>query len=825
MMKKKPLWLMNIALVCGAFSSMTVYAAPDGGAPTDGGENAVEFDMEVLRQRGVDPAVASYFSRRARFTPGRKTVDVSLNGRRIGSVAVLFNDNGDPCVNRPFLDSIGLKVPARAESDDDNACFDYASAFPGTVFTLLPTEDRIAMVTPPDALQPQSTQPGNYATSGTAALLNYSLFTSSSQTDSGRYDYRQGAFESGINFSDWLVRSKQMVSQSAGRINSDWLYTYAQHTFTGIKKTAQVGQINVGSTLFSGSAINGVQLVPATALDNDTGSGVTVSGLAQMPQARVDIKQSGALIFSTLVPAGPFTLTNIPVISANTDLHVSVTETSGAVNTFIVSAASFSARLPGRAQGLSMALGTLRDVQTPFDKPWLATFSNGWQISERFNLSGGVMAANKYQALAGGMDLTPLKDLLLNARLLSARDQLNSNQGQQLTASVSYITPFRLNLNLSGTQNSRGYRDLSDIFSEGEVLHSKHDYAFSLGWSHQLTGSFSLGYSRSVGFNTSSDATRLTASWSKTFSWASVNLNWQHEIDRDSGSYASTTYQSGGDTFYLNLSIPFGAQSLNLSAQDDGSSTRFGAQTAGNITPQLGYNLSAETTDNSGERRMNGGLSANLHYTQLGLNGGTSGHNSRNSSATLDGGIVAHADGLTFSPYAVQETFGIATLDQPIAGVEISTPQGPVWTDRWGNAVVPSLTAYQSSNVMVNTESLPKNVDINNGMKTVNAGQGSVSELQFDVLSVRRVMLKLTMPDGRPVKKGTAIFDAAGQYITTAVEDGVVFIADAENSGELYAPMDDAGHQCRLVFALGEEPDLDAFYEHARATCVAGEAQ
>lgn len=812
---------MSTVLACGAFSAMAACAASEGVSPTNGGEAALEFDLQILRQRGVDPAVAGYFSRRARFAPGRKTVDVSLNGRRVGSIAVLFNDNGDPCVDRALLEALRLKAPA---SDKGDRCYDYASAFPGTLFTLLPTEDRIEMVTPPEALLPLSGTAENYATGGTAALLNYSLFTSSSQTDGGRYDYRQGTFESGLNFHDWLVRSKQMVSQSDGKMNSDRLYTYAQHTFTGIKKIAQLGQINVGSTLFSGSAINGVQLVPATTLDNDTGSGVTVSGLAQMPQARVEIKQSGALIFSTLVPAGPFTLKDVPVISANTDLHVSVTETSGAVNTFIVSAASFSGRLPGRPQGLSVALGTLRDVETPFDKPWLATFSNGWQITERFNLSAGLMTANKYQALAAGVDLTPVKDLLLNARLLRARDRLNSNQGQQLTASVSYMTPFRLNLSLSGTQNSRGYRDLQDTFSEGEALHTRHDYALSLGWSHQLTGSFSLGYSRSSGFDASSDATRLTASWSKTFSRASVNLSWQHEIDRNSGRYASAAYQSGGDTLYLNVSIPFGAQSLNLSAHDDGSSTRFGAQTAGKITPQVGYNLSAETTDNHGERRINGGLTANLRYAQLGLNAGTSGHNSRNSSATLDGGMVAHAGGLTFSPYAVQETFGIATLDIPMSGVEISTPQGTVWTDRWGNAVVPSLAAYQRSNVMVNTESLPKNVDISNGMRTVSAGHGSVSQLQFGVLAVRRVMLTLIMPDGRPVNKGTAIFNAAGQYVTTAVEDGVVFIVDVENSGELYAPVDDAGHQCRLIFAPGDEPDLDAFYEHARATCVAGEA-
>lgn len=842
-------------------AAITASSAPVDTAaivPSDpGGEVALNFDIETLRQRGVDPSVAGYFSRRARFAPGKKTVSVSLNGNSIGSIPVMFDAGGEPCVDRAFLTAAGLKVPAElkdapeaetqtadaaeawdgeitqraqaarktaAESAAD-ACFSYAEAFPGTVFTLYPTEDRIEMVTPPEALLPLSAKQGNYATGGTAALLNYSLFASRNQFDGGSSDYKQGMFEGGINFHDWLLRSKQMVSQSDGRVTRDALYTYAQHTFTGIKKIAQVGQINVSNTLFSGSAISGVQLIPETALDGGEGSGVSVSGIAQTPQARVDVKQSGALIYSTLVPAGPFTLTDVPVISANTDLNVSVTESNGAVNTFTVSAASLAGAKLGRPQGLSMAAGKLRDVDAPFEDPWLATFSNGWQATDYLNLTGGLMAANKYQSLAGGVDVTPVNDLTLSAKVLSARDRLNGNKGEQVTVSANYAAPYKLSFSVSGTQNGRGYRDLLDTFNDdGNTTHTKNDYAFSTGWSNDLVGSFSLGYSRSVGFDSSDDSKRVTASWSKTFKYASVSASWQHEIDSDSGrnnADSRNNYQSGGDTFYVNLSIPFGTQSVNTYMRDDGQTTSYGAQTAGNITPTLGYNVSAETTDKSGDYTANGGLNANLHYTRLSVNAGTSGQNSRNTSATLDGGIVAHGGGVTFSPYAVQETFGIASLGKPVSGIEISTPQGTVWTDRWGNAVVPSLNAYKNSNVMVNTETLPKNVDISNGMKSVSAGHGSVSRLNFGVLSVRRVMLKLTMPDGKPVQKGAVIFDASNEYVTTAVEDGVVFVNDAENAGDLYALTDDAGHKCRLDFALGDEPDLDEFYENVGATCQA----
>ncbi|MDP1189067.1 fimbria/pilus outer membrane usher protein, partial [Klebsiella pneumoniae] len=71
----------------------------------------------------------------------------------------------------------------------------------------------------------------------------------------------------------------------------------------------------------------------------------------------------------------------------------------------------------------------------------------------------------------------------------------------------------------------------------------------------------------------------------------------------------------------------------------------------------------------------------------------------RDSSSTsysgqLQGGVVAHATGITLSPYRIEDTFGVASVGD-IAGARITTPQGPVWTDPWGSAVIAGLPAYQ----------------------------------------------------------------------------------------------------------------------------------
>ncbi|WP_150318216.1 fimbria/pilus outer membrane usher protein, partial [Enterobacter hormaechei] len=86
-----------------------------------------------------------------------------------------------------------------------------------------------------------------------------------------------------------------------------------------------------------------------------------------------------------------------------------------------------------------------------------------------------------------------------------------------------------------------------------------------------------------------------------------------------------------------------------------------------------------------------------------------------NYSAALSGGIVAHSDGVTFSPYRVTDTYAIARLDKPVAGIEIGTPRGAVWTDKWGQAIIPALSPFRESTIEINTESLPGNLDVRNG--------------------------------------------------------------------------------------------------------------
>ncbi len=97
-----------------------------------------------------------------------------------------------------------------------------------------------------------------------------------------------------------------------------------------------------------------------------------------------------------------------------------------------------------------------------------------------------------------------------------------------------------------------------------------------------------------------------------------------------------------------------------------------------------------------------------------------------------------------------------------MAGVEIGHRACAVWTDKWGQAIIPALSPFRESTIEINTESLPGNLDVRNGRTAIKASHGAVAKWEFEMLSQRRVLLAIT-PRGRYAAAGRyPIVDASG---------------------------------------------------------------
>jgi len=768
------------------------------------------FDTDALKTNGLDTAIADYYSMTPRFTPGYHNVTVNINGKKRTLMPVKFDEEGTPCIDKEFLENAGLIKQIKR-----GTCPKIHQYWSGSTIESSPDVEEISVVVPPEALDPDFGRQFAEVRGGRAAMLNYSMFGTHNQYDDENADRFQSTLEMGFNAGDWIVRSAQFISDGSDQdFDIDSSYTYAQRTFTDYGVMVQGGQINVANSRFSIPSIYGVQMMPDTALLPQNGTGVEVSGIARYPQARVDIRQGGQLIYSTLVPAGPFNLDDVPLANLNTDLNVTVTETDGSENRFTVAASTFRSNHVGRAPGFTMAVGRVEDMEdSRYENPWVVSANNGWSINKRMNfLAGMVMADNHYYGFSGNIDTVPMQNLYASLGFLASIDNQTQTDGNKTTLDLGYSLPYGIGISLGGSYGTPDYREMQELYGdEDDISQTKYDSNVGINWSNAMLGRFSLSYYRNESWNSEYDSRRFITSWSQTFKYFNVSVNWESDVSRNDSS--------DNDQFYVNVSIPLGRTGVTTSSwyrESEGRSS-YGTRAMGSLNAENQYTVGVTQDHDENTTSWDSSLNSNLHYTNLALAAGGDNDSNTNYSAALSGGIVAHGDGVTFSPYRVADTYAIASLDKPVAGVEIDTSRGAVWTDKWGQAVIPALSPFRESTIEVNTQSLPGNLDVRNGSTAIKASHGAVAKWEFATLSQRRVLLSINRADGTPLPEGVSIVNGAGEYVTTAPEDGVIFLNDISASQQLYAKLDDG--RCKLTYTL-PEAELNKFYEEVTGKCL-----
>ena len=107
----------------------------------------------------------------------------------------------------------------------------------------------------------------------------------------------------------------------------------------------------------------------------------------------------------------------------------------------------------------------------------------------------------------------------------------------------------------------------------------------------------------------------------------------------------------------------------------------------------------------------------------------------------LQGGVVAHANGITLSQ-PLGDT--IALVKAPGTHGTHITNQTGVETDFRGYTVVPFVTAYRHNTIALDTETLPDNADVTHAAQIVTPTRGAVVRASFNTRVGNRVLMTLT---------------------------------------------------------------------------------
>ncbi|MBR7891882.1 fimbria/pilus outer membrane usher protein [Burkholderia multivorans] len=877
--------IVAASMPCDAMPAPVATLSEPAGIHSESAKTAsatsVEFDIETLKERGLDPALAQYFAEKPRFVGGVHRVSVSVNGQPRGTVDVRFDEHGNVCFDRTLIARARLRLPdeltpprrrsllaflsgqqpllaesetsdtrkssadeaeshggdaARAAADGTRraavferspaqpfaaSCYDYRSFQPQTEVNADSAKDMVEIVVPADALT--RPRPGDNATSGGAgAMLNYNVVAGGSRSSgSSTATFLSADTEAGFNVGDWVVRSAQTYWRQQGQSEFQMPYVFAQKTDVETGYLVQAGQIGIRNPVVSGMPIEGVQMMPDDALAA-IDSGSTIRGVA-MQQSRVEVRQAGILIYTTLVPAGPFLLRNVTLIDRSSLIEVTLIDDANNKRSFTVPPSSLVAPR-GAPLGLSLALGRVYQYRGPRDmaRPVVLSVAKGWNVGAQSSVVAGALVSSRHQT-AGINHTMPLfgNSVSLGNNVQISRSPSIGERGASVGVSLSAQLQGDISINVQGNRQSIGFRTLSDTLYDLPDTVRRSAYwdimrnyrirdvmSGSASWNGNRFGALSASFNRFstyAGFS----GQHVAASWNRQFGRASLSIN----VDRSLGRG-----MTGDDTaIYASLSFPLGPIHTSTYVTRNGGMLRGGVNASQTVNDFLSYNIGVERGQESGSERGFATLSWWPRYTQVSISGSAQ-RDSGSLSAQVQGGVVATKAGVTLSPYSIGETFGIVSTGN-LSGVSVSTPAGIVWTDPRGKAVIGSIPAYTDVSTVVRTETLPRDVDVRNGYMELNAGRGSVNFLDIEVRRTRRMLLNVHLADGSPLPVGSSIRDAKDDYVTTAVGDGVVYL-DRESAGPLVARLPDGG-RCSLRFQVPDTLRAEATVAQIDATCDA----
>lgn len=826
-------WAVLALLSAGACAQELANAVPES-APD---EQEVEFDTSILRQRGLDPSLAGYFSKAPRFYPGQNIITVTLNGTVLGRRTALFNSEGGLCFGAAFVRSIGLKpiTDAEGKAVDESAaggCPQYTTLSPRTVVALQPGVNAVDIVTPPEFVETTKTVINQQG--GVGAMLNYRAHAlESSFGDMPGSGFRQLDTTVGINVNDWLFRAQQTYSaqktanQSSSRVQEQSVF--GQKTFVEQRQVFQAGRIYVQDPMFGGTPIIGAQWIPERALVPQ--NGVAVTGVANS-RARVEVSQNGVLLHSTVVPPGAFRLSEFPINNRSVDLQVKVTEENGLQQTSVVPAASLLLAAEHAAiEGLSVSAGELWDIGNSgnLESAPLLTASHGWYYGDRMSGVAGLQLSSNY--FSGGIGLnTRLWKAGQSAymQLMASNDMEHNRSGVIGSAAVNFAPSAKLQLGVSGNVRNRDYMSLQ----EAKMLSSlqsgmggtRSQLGGSMTWNAGAAGGFSANMVRQAGFN-GDVADTYSIGWNIPISRLQLGLSFTHSPARyiSNPTTEVATWQSENNSLYASLVIPLHSGATSSSSVSRTSSSgrdvmRLGTSFDQKVNDYLSYRASVDSVD-SQANSTNTSLSAFMlpKYTSMSL-GVSQGVGSSTYYGEASGGVVFHREGVAFSPSPVQDSFGVVKVGD-LAGVRLNTPSGPVWTGPNGLAAIPGLTPFQESRIELDTASLPEDIDVDRGYESVQAGRGMVLKMDISISRVRRLLLAVVTPDGQVLPSGTPVLRSDGEYVAPALSGGRVFVGN-HLEGQNYVANLGGGRMC-TVSHIKTVPRVDGEqFERASAQCI-----
>ena len=813
---------MFIALAFGG-SSTSLYAS-------------VAFNTELIEldNPGMDKADLSAFESGSQ-APGIYHVDIIVDDAFLETGDIQFTaskaDNGDaslqPCLSLAQLKRWGVKTALFPALDAEKSECVNLQAIPQASADFQFAAQRLVLSIPQAAIDLPArgyVPPEMWDEGITAAMLNYSLSGANSRARAGEgvsSNTQYANLRPGVNIGPWRLRNYTTWSRdAAGKDQWDTVYSYLQRAVIPLKAQLTLGDSSAPADVFDSVPFRGVQLASDDDMlpDSLKGYAPVVRGIART-NAQVVIRQNGYQIYQSNVAPGAFEITDMYPTGGAGDLDVTIKEADGSEQHFTLPYASVPVlQREGRLK-YALTGGQYRAYNSSVEKAPFGQVSGIYGLRNGITLYGGVQGSGKYQSFAVGTGKNMGDFGALSADVTQAWSTLAhtaKTQGQSLRARYSKnVLNTGTNFSIAGYRYStRGYYGLQDVldsYGDSSALQNRRRNRVELTMSQTLgdeRGALTLSAAREDYWNTDKSMASWSVGYNNNWNNISYGVTWTYSKNggpTSSGSGSTKTYDHD-QLLAFTVSVPldkflpqtWANYGLNTS-KNNGTTHSIGMNgvaldnSALNWNIQQGYGTDGvgyTGTLNGDYKGTYGEVTAGYGYDK----------NSERLNYGVQGGILAHADGITLSQ-PLGETN--ALIKAPGAhGVNIRNQSG-VRTDYRGYTVVNNLSVYRKNDLALDPENMPDDVELEINTRTVTPTRGAVVKADYLSKAGRRVLMTLTTHD-QFVPFGAVVTLADDDKSSFIVGDrGQVYLTGLRDQGTVLATWGHQPHQqCRADFSL-----------------------
>ncbi|MFY9997603.1 MAG: fimbria/pilus outer membrane usher protein [Leclercia sp.] len=764
--------------------------------------------------------------------PGEYQVDVYVNNNKVANKKIAFTLQHpahqpatlQPCLSTAALKSLGIQSDKFSVTPDDG-CVDLSGRSSASA-TYHANQQQLLLSIPQADLAaiPQGyVDPGEMDDGINAFLLNYSFSAGNNQGKGDNSDDRRSEYlnlRPGLNLGAWRLRNYSTWSQTHDEDDTQrdfsTVYSYAQRNILSLGSVATLGQSATPSDVFDSLSFTGAQLASDDDMlpDSMKGFAPRIRGVAHS-NAQVVVRQNGYIIYQNYVAPGAFDITDLYPTGGSGDLNVTVKETDGSEQHFVVPYASVPVlQREGRLK-YSLTGGRYRSYDHSVEKTPFLQGTGIYGLGHDFTAYGGIQTSEYYDALALGAGKNIGDWGALSADVTEAHSQM---QGQPTTQGRAWRVRYSKDFATTGTHltlagyryDSAGYASLADTldshthdddWTPADRRRNRQEVTLDQALGNEL-GSLTLSLVNEDYWNSQQSMSSVSVGYNA--SWHGISYGINYGLSKNTQDNQSDDDERDNEqTLAFNVSVPLGGwmknswvnYTLNNSKHD--TSQNIGL----NGTALEGNNLSWGVQQGHSQ---SAGYSSNLNtdykatYGEL-TAGYAQGNQQRQLNLGVQGSMIVHANGVTLGQ-PMGDT--VALVKAPGANGTGIGNQAGVSTDYRGYAIVPYVTPYHHNVIALDTETLPSDADVGQAAKVVTPTRGAIVRASFKTRVGNRMLLTLTRADGRPVPFGATA--------AAANESGEFIVGDA---GQVYLTGMHARGNVNVSWGKGAAAHCSAHYQ------------